>query len=123
MNQSEYQALKGAHEEVEQLRKVLAFYANENNYNDDPSDIPGSPVPGTAPIWVDHGGRAQEALKPDNDNQHWVITVNGWGVRYCTGTEQQAEEWRAHKARWEHGVGRKRLATKEEIEAKVFSEL
>lgn len=36
---------------------ALSFYANENNYNDDPSDIPGS-----APIWVDHGGRAQSVL-------------------------------------------------------------
>lgn len=49
--------------ENERFRKALSFYANEHNYNDDPSDIPGCPVPGTAPIWVDHGGIAQQALK------------------------------------------------------------
>ncbi len=34
------------------------------------------------------------------------------GEVYARGTEKQAEEWRAHKASWEGGVG-----TKEQIKA------
>lgn len=37
----------------------------------------------------------------------WRIWVNGYGEFDFTGTEQEAEEMRAHKARWEGGIGKK----------------
>jgi hypothetical protein len=38
----------------------------------------------------------------------WRISVNGYGTFAFFGTEQQAEEMRAHKACWERGVATKR---------------
>lgn len=38
----------------------------------------------------------------------WIISVGGgYGEFNFFGTEQQAEEMRAHKANWEHAVARK----------------
>lgn len=42
--------------------------------------------------------------------QWWIISVSGYGTFAFKGTEAEAEEMRAHKANWEGGVGRKRLA-------------
>ncbi len=55
--------------------------------------------------------------------KHWVIEVPAWGTLYAIGTEAQAEEWRRHKANWEHSVARKREATKEEVEENEFTQL
>lgn len=52
---------------------------------------------------------------------HWVIRVSNWGTFYALGTEAQAEEWRAHKANWEHGIAEKRRATAEEITMNEFT--
>ena len=30
----------------------------------------------------------------------WLIMVGSWGNAFFWGTEEEAEEWRAHKARW-----------------------
>lgn len=38
---------------------------------------------------------------------YWKITVASWGTLWARGTEQQAEEWRRHKARWEQCVAHK----------------
>lgn len=54
---------------------------------------------------------------------HWVIEVRDWGTLYARGSESQAEEWRAHKAAWEHAVATKRPATADEIRDHPFSEL
>jgi hypothetical protein len=71
--------------------------------------------------------RPKERAKTSPNDQsgiyHWVITVNGWGTRYAIGTEQQAEEWRAHKANWERGVAIKRLASEKEREFYKFEPL
>ena len=40
-----------------------------------------------------------------------IISVGGYGSFAYRGTEAQAENMRAHKANWEQGCGRKRLAT------------
>ena len=48
----------------------------------------------------------------------WKITVSGYGSFQQLGTEADAEEMREHKAKWEHGVGRKewvRNATSPEV--------
>lgn len=55
--------------------------------------------------------------------QHWVIEVSTWGELHAIGTEDQAEEWRRHKAEWEGGAATKRLATQEEILANEFESL
>ena len=55
--------------------------------------------------------------------KHWVIDVSSWGTLYAIGTEEKAEEWRKHKARWEQSVARKRLATRQEIEEFKFESL
>ena len=44
----------------------------------------------------------------------WVISVAGYGAFLYEGSETEAEEMRVHKARWERGVGIKRLATDDE---------
>lgn len=44
----------------------------------------------------------------------WAIYVGGYGAFLHVGTEEEAEAMRAHKARWEGGIGRKRLATPQE---------
>ena len=38
---------------------------------------------------------------------YWKIDVASWGTLWARGTEEQAEEWRVHKARWEGCVARK----------------
>lgn len=48
--------------------------------------------------------------------KHWIIDVKSWGILYGIGTEEEAEEWRKHKASWEHSVAIKRQATPKEIE-------
>lgn len=40
-------------------------------------------------------------------SEKWKIWVNGYGTFNFEGTEREAEEMRAHKARWEDGQGRK----------------
>lgn len=46
---------------------------------------------------------------------HWVILVGGYGAYLFRGSEAEAEDERVHKARWEHGIGKKRRATAKEI--------
>lgn len=38
------------------------------------------------------------------------------------GNEIEAEEMRKHKANWEHGVGRKRLADEDELQTGVIKQ-
>ena len=48
----------------------------------------------------------------------WRIVVAGYGGYYWVGTEEQAEEQRAHKAQWEQAAARKernRGVTPEEL--------
>lgn len=60
-------------------------------------------------------------MKPhDTKQEHWIIDVASWGVLFAIGSEEQAEEWRRHKANWEHSVVRKRKATEEEIKEHAF---
>lgn len=47
--------------------------------------------------------------------QKWVISVSGYGSYLFEGNEIEAEEMRKHKASWEQGVGRKRLADEDEL--------
>lgn len=42
--------------------------------------------------------------------QWWIIDVAGYGTFATYGTVEEAEDMRAHKAKWEGGVGRKRPA-------------
>jgi hypothetical protein len=37
----------------------------------------------------------------------WMIAVGSWGVRRMECTEEEAEEWRSHKANWEHSPAQK----------------
>lgn len=47
---------------------------------------------------------------------NWIILVGaGYGAFLFQGTEQEAEDMRSHKARWERGIGKKRPATEEEV--------
>lgn len=46
---------------------------------------------------------------------YWRIDVLCWGTVYAVGTEAQAEEWRAHKARWEGCVARKTKIKKADL--------
>jgi len=48
----------------------------------------------------------------------WIIYVGNYGSFLFEGTELEAEEMRQHKAVWEGGIGRKRLATEQEIKTK-----
>lgn len=44
----------------------------------------------------------------DNEKKLWRITVGGgYGSFEFEGTEEEAEEMRIHKARWEGAVARK----------------
>lgn len=43
--------------------------------------------------------------------RQWVILVGGYGAFLFRGTEPEAEDMRAHKARWEGAVAKKRRAT------------
>ncbi len=47
----------------------------------------------------------------------WVIQVGGYGSFLFEGNEQEAEEMRAHKSRWERAPARKRPASPEEVES------
>lgn len=47
----------------------------------------------------------------------WVIKIaGGYGSFFFEGTEMEAEQRRIDKCRWEGSIGKKRLATQEEIE-------
>jgi hypothetical protein len=52
----------------------------------------------------------------------WVIYVHGYGAFMFEGDETEAEKMRAHKANWEGGIGKKRLATDEEHRSRKPSE-
>ena len=58
--------------------------------------------------------RSGERMMASHDRT-WTIEVYGYGAFLFKGTEKEAEEMREHKAIWEGGAGRKRLATPEEI--------
>ena len=45
-----------------------------------------------------------------SESAWWIIDVHGYGEFAFHGTEAEAEEMRAHKTRWEGGIGEKRLA-------------
>lgn len=60
---------------------------------------------------------AVQQAKAQFGAQWWVISVAGYGSFLFEGSEKEAEEMRAHKSRWERGIGRKRLATQAEIES------
>lgn len=57
-----------------------------------------------------------------NKKQTWVISVGGYGSLIFEGNEFEAEDMRKHKANWEHGVGRKRLADEDELQTKVINQ-
>lgn len=57
------------------------------------------------------------------EEKYWVIHVVDWGTLYAKGTEEQAEEWRRHKANWEGCVAKKRLATEGEMDTHKFKSL
>lgn len=50
------------------------------------------------------------------NKEYWYIYVANWGDGLFYGTEEEAEEVRVHKARWEQSIARKRRATPEEVE-------
>lgn len=54
--------------------------------------------------------------------QTWIISVGGYGSLMFEGNEIEAEEMRKHKANWEHGVGRKRLADEDELQTGVIKQ-
>ena len=47
--------------------------------------------------------------------KHWRIHVVSWGTLWAYGTEEEAEQWRAHKANWEQSIARKYELTRNEI--------
>lgn len=51
----------------------------------------------------------------NKETEHWVINIVGYGAFLFFGNEAEAEEMRAHKARWERGIGKKRRATDDEV--------
>lgn len=52
----------------------------------------------------------------DTVSRVWVISVaDNYGSFFVTGTEQEVEEKRKYKAKWEQTIARKRLADKEEL--------
>lgn len=57
------------------------------------------------------------------NEEHWVIYVTRWGTFFGIGTEEQAENWRKHKANYEQSVATKRKATDEEIKYRSFNPL
>lgn len=57
-----------------------------------------------------------------NKKQSWVISVNRYGSFIFEGNEIEAEEMRKHKANLEQGVGRKRLADKDELQTGVIKQ-
>jgi hypothetical protein len=44
----------------------------------------------------------------DEDRRWWVIKVSGYGAFAYYGTENEAEDMRVHKSRWERAAARKR---------------
>jgi hypothetical protein len=54
--------------------------------------------------------------------QTWVISVGGYGSFFFEGNAVKAEEMRKHKAAWEMGCGRKRLADDEEIRTGIINQ-
>lgn len=50
----------------------------------------------------------------------WVISIAGYGSFFFEGSETEAEEMRTDKARWEQGVGRKRLADEDEVQTDII---
>jgi hypothetical protein len=52
----------------------------------------------------------------------WLISVGGYGSFGFYGTEGEAEEMRAHKARWEQGAGKKERIPATHPEAKSEQE-
>lgn len=58
----------------------------------------------------------------DRTRRVWVITVGGgYGNYMTTGTEQEVEEKRSAKARWEQTIARKRLADDEELRTGIIN--
>lgn len=55
--------------------------------------------------------------------KYWIIEVVAWGTLYAIGTEEQAEEWRRHKANWEQCIARKREASPQEMKEHAFEQL
>lgn len=53
----------------------------------------------------------------------WMIRVSGYGTFEFVGTEAEAEEMRAHKARWEHASGQKWRITNPTEADKVRAEM
>ena len=51
----------------------------------------------------------KDILYKEDTKKKWLIKVLGYGSFVFNGTEEEAEEMRQHKARWERAV-----ATKEE---------
>lgn len=62
-------------------------------------------------------GTTIKELREENTKpmRRWKITIGGWGTLWCYGTEDEAEQWRAHKAEWEGAIGRKSPCTRDEI--------
>jgi len=54
------------------------------------------------------------------DKNYWLITINSWGTHLLYGTEEEAEDFRKHKCRWEQSIGTKRIANNEEILTYAF---
>lgn len=54
-------------------------------------------------------------MKTKSKKYHWIIDVAAWGTLYGFGTEEEAEEWRSHKANWERCVAKKRKASESEV--------
>ena len=52
----------------------------------------------------------------------WLISISGYGDFGYYGTVKEAEEMRAHKAIWEHGIGRKKSIPATHPEAKEAQE-
>jgi len=42
-----------------------------------------------------------------DDKTVWMIRIQGYGTFEFEGTEKEAEDMRAHKSRWEGGIGMK----------------
>ena len=58
---------------------------------------------------------------PKKNKTPWVISVGGgYGEFLFSGTEDQAEKMRRHKAQWEQAIATKRLATPDDV--KRFTE-
>jgi len=56
------------------------------------------------------------------DKQTWVINVGGYGSFFFKGNSVEAEQMRKHKANWEQGCGRKRLADDDEKNSGIINQ-